>query len=34
MLHLPKGGETLFGEAVQRRLEAVGRAFGLPVAIG
>ena len=34
MLHLPKGGETLFGEAVQRRLDAVGRAFGLPTAIG
>ena len=33
-LHLPKGGETLFGEAVQRRLDAVGRAFDLPTAIG
>lgn len=32
-LHLPKDGEALFGEAVQRRLDAVGRAFKLPVAI-
>jgi exopolyphosphatase/guanosine-5'-triphosphate,3'-diphosphate pyrophosphatase len=32
-LHLPRGSETLFGEAVSRRLEAVGRAFGLPVAV-
>jgi len=32
-LHLPKGGEALFGEAVQRRLEAAGRAFGLATAI-
>jgi exopolyphosphatase/guanosine-5'-triphosphate,3'-diphosphate pyrophosphatase len=34
VLHLPKGGESLFGEAVQRRLDAVGRAFDLPTAIG
>jgi exopolyphosphatase/guanosine-5'-triphosphate,3'-diphosphate pyrophosphatase len=33
VLHLPKGGEALFGETVQRRLDSVGRAFGLPVAI-
>jgi exopolyphosphatase/guanosine-5'-triphosphate,3'-diphosphate pyrophosphatase len=33
VLHLPKGGESLFGEAVQRRLDAVGRAFELPTAI-
>lgn len=32
-LHLPKDGEAMFGEAVQRRLDAVGRAFKLPVAI-
>lgn len=32
-LHLPRGSETLFGEAVSRRLEAVGRAFDLPVAV-
>jgi len=32
-LHLPTGGEALFGEAVQRRLDAAGRAFGLPTAI-
>lgn len=32
-LHLPKDGGALFGEAVQRRLDAVGKAFGLPVAI-
>jgi exopolyphosphatase/guanosine-5'-triphosphate,3'-diphosphate pyrophosphatase len=32
-LHLPKGGEALFGEAVQRRLDAAGRAFGLATAI-
>jgi len=32
-LHLPKGGEALFGEAVQRRLDAAGRAFGLSTAI-
>jgi len=32
-LHLPRGSETLFGEAVSRRLEAVGRAFNLPVAV-
>lgn len=32
-LHLPKDGEALFGEAVQRRLDAVGRAFKMPVAI-
>jgi exopolyphosphatase/guanosine-5'-triphosphate,3'-diphosphate pyrophosphatase len=31
---LTKGGETLFGEAVQRRLDAVGRAFALPTVIG
>jgi exopolyphosphatase/guanosine-5'-triphosphate,3'-diphosphate pyrophosphatase len=33
VLHLPKGGETLFGEAVQRRLDAVGRAFEVVTAI-
>jgi exopolyphosphatase/guanosine-5'-triphosphate,3'-diphosphate pyrophosphatase len=33
VLHLPKDGEALFGEAVQRRLDAVGRAFGLATAI-
>ncbi len=33
VLHLPKGGESLFGEAVQRRLDAAGRAFDLPTAI-
>ena len=32
-LHLPKDGEALFGEAVQRRLDAVGRAFRMPVVI-
>jgi exopolyphosphatase/guanosine-5'-triphosphate,3'-diphosphate pyrophosphatase len=32
-LHLPQDGGALFGEAIQRRLDAVGRAFGLPVAI-
>jgi exopolyphosphatase/guanosine-5'-triphosphate,3'-diphosphate pyrophosphatase len=32
-LHLPKGGEALFGEAVQRRLDAAGRAFALSTAI-
>jgi exopolyphosphatase/guanosine-5'-triphosphate,3'-diphosphate pyrophosphatase len=32
-LHLPKDGGALFGEAIQRRLDAVGRAFGMPVAI-
>ncbi|MET1026279.1 MAG: Ppx/GppA family phosphatase, partial [Dongiaceae bacterium] len=32
-LHLPRGSEALFGEAVSRRLEAVGRAFNLPVAV-
>jgi exopolyphosphatase/guanosine-5'-triphosphate,3'-diphosphate pyrophosphatase len=32
-LHLPKDGEAMFGEAVQRRLDAVGRAFKMPVAI-
>ena len=26
-------GGALFGEAIQRRLDAVGRAFGMPVAI-
>ena len=33
ILHLPKGGEVMFGEAVQRRLDAAGRAFGLSTAI-
>jgi len=33
VLHLPKGGETLFGEAVQRRLDAAGRSFDLTTAI-
>ncbi|MBK8157824.1 MAG: hypothetical protein IPK59_03185 [Rhodospirillaceae bacterium] len=32
-LHLPQDAGALFGEAVQRRLDAVGKAFGLPVAI-
>lgn len=32
-LHLPKDAGALFGEAVQRRLDAVGKAFGMPVAI-
>jgi exopolyphosphatase/guanosine-5'-triphosphate,3'-diphosphate pyrophosphatase len=32
-LLLPHGSESLFGEQVSRRLEAVGRAFGLPVAV-
>lgn len=32
-LHLPKDGGALFGEAIQRRLDAVGRAFGMAVAI-
>ncbi len=30
-LHLPKGRTALFGEAVQRRLESLGRAFGSDV---
>jgi exopolyphosphatase/guanosine-5'-triphosphate,3'-diphosphate pyrophosphatase len=30
-LHLPKGEEAMFGEAVQRRLEALGRALDLPI---
>jgi len=32
-LHLPEESRQLFGEAVQRRLEAVGRAFDKPVQI-
>nr|WP_298684764.1 exopolyphosphatase [uncultured Dongia sp.] len=32
-LHLPQDAGALFGEAVQRRLDAVGKAFGMPVAI-
>jgi exopolyphosphatase/guanosine-5'-triphosphate,3'-diphosphate pyrophosphatase len=32
-LHLPEDSRLLFGEAVQRRLEAVGRAFEKPVQI-
>ena len=32
-LHLPEDSRLLFGEAVQRRLEAVGRAFDKPVQI-
>jgi len=32
-LFLPHGSEALFGEQVSRRLEAVGRAFALPVAV-
>ncbi len=32
-LHLPQDGGALFGEAVQRRLDALGRAFNMPVAI-
>ncbi|HWA45027.1 MAG TPA: Ppx/GppA family phosphatase [Hypericibacter adhaerens] len=30
-LNLPKGEEAMFGEAVQRRLEALGRALDLPI---
>jgi exopolyphosphatase/guanosine-5'-triphosphate,3'-diphosphate pyrophosphatase len=32
-LHLPQDAGALFGEAVQRRLDAVGKAFAMPVAI-
>jgi exopolyphosphatase / guanosine-5'-triphosphate,3'-diphosphate pyrophosphatase len=32
-LVLPKKGEAMFGETIERRLDAVGRAFELPVAI-
>ncbi len=32
-LHLPEDSRLLFGEAVQRRLDAVGRAFDRPVQI-
>jgi len=32
-LHLPKEGAVMYGEAVSRRLEALGRALGLPVGI-
>ena len=32
-LHLPKDGAVMYGEAVSRRLEALGRALALPVGI-
>ena len=33
-LKLAKGDEPMFGEAVQRRLEALGRALDLPIGTG